>query len=461
MTERTPMRAAAEAVAQQLSRAGHLVYFAGGCVRDRLMGYPVKDIDIATSACPDEVLRLFPGSWAIGAAFGVVLVLRDGFSFEVATFRRDGDYRDGRRPDAVYFTDAREDALRRDFTMNGLFEEPFSEPPGRIVDYVEGVADLEAGILRAIGDPDRRFEEDSLRLMRAVRFAVTREVRMEPETYASVCRNAGLLARISPERIREELDKILLSPRRREGVGVLVETGLMKHIIPEVYGMIGCGQPPQWHPEGDVYTHTMMMLEALGEDGAPVSVELALGVLLHDIGKPACREVDETGRIRFSGHDKEGAVMARSILRRLRYSNAVVDAVADMVERHMRFMHVQQMKKSTLRMFMSSPHFHEELELHRLDCLSSNGLMDNWQFIRDTRESYSREPLVPPPLATGRDLLALGLAPGPDFKKWLDRLQELQLEGTVRNRREALLMLGQIAAVDQNTLAEYLEKLAL
>lgn len=459
--ERTPMRAAAEAVARSLARAGHLVYFAGGCVRDRLMGYPVKDIDIATSARPDEVLRLFPGSWEVGAAFGVVLVLHKGFCFEVATFRRDGNYSDGRRPDAVYFTDAREDARRRDFTMNGLFEEPFSDPPGGIVDYVDGVADIEAGILRAIGNPDCRFEEDSLRLMRAVRFAVTREVAMEAETYASVCRNSGLLARIAPERIREELDRILLAPRRRAGVEMLVETGLMKHIIPEVYAMVDCGQPPQWHPEGDVYTHTLMMLEALGTDGGPVSLELALAVLLHDIGKPACREVDETGRIRFSGHDKEGAALARVILRRLKYSNAVVDAVADMVERHMRFMHVRQMKKSTLRMFMNSPFFQDELELHRLDCLSSNGLMDNWQFVRDARESYRQEPLVPPPLMTGRDLMALGFSPGPDFKKWLSHIQELQLEGTLRNRREALLRLGQIAPVDQNTLAEYLEKLAL
>ena len=274
--ERTPMREAAEAVARLLARAGHLVYFAGGCVRDRLMGYPVKDIDIATSARPDEVLRLFPGSWEVGAAFGVVLVLHKGFCFEVATFRRDGNYSDGRRPDAVYFTDAREDARRRDFTMNGLFEEPFSDPPGGIVDYVDGMPDIEAGILRAIGNPDCRFEEDSLRLMRAVRFAITREVIMEEETYASVCRNSGLLARIAPERIREELDRILLAPRRRAGVEMLVETGLMKHIIPEVYGMVGCGQPPQWHPEGDVYTHTLMMLEALGTGGGPVSLELAL-----------------------------------------------------------------------------------------------------------------------------------------------------------------------------------------
>ena len=428
------LRKAAEDVARVLSGAGHTVYFVGGCVRDRLLGYSVKDIDIATSARPDEVLRLFPDAWEVGAAFGVMLVRREGFSFEVATFRRDGSYRDGRRPEAVCFTDAEEDARRRDFTMNGLFEDPFSLPPGRVVDYVGGVEDIRARVLRCIGEPDRRFEEDSLRLMRA---------------------------RISPERIREELDRILLSPGRKRGVEMLVETGLMKHVIPEIYDMIGCTQPPQWHPEGDVYTHTLMMLDALGRDGSPVSLELALGVLLHDIGKPPCRQVDETGRIRFSGHDKEGSSMARVILRRLKYSNAVVDAVCSMVERHMRFINVRQMRKSTLRMFMNAPHFRDELELHRLDCLSSNGLMDNWQFVRDFMDSYRNAPLVPPPLVTGRDLVNLGLSPGPDFGKWLSRLQELQLEGTLRTREEALLQLEQIAPVEQNALAEYLKKLAL
>lgn len=459
--ENIPLRKAAEEVARALAGAGYAVYFVGGCVRDRLLGYPLKDIDIATSARPDEVLRLFPDGREAGAAFGVVLVRHGFFSFEVATFRRDGSYRDGRRPESVCFTDAEEDARRRDFTMNGLFEDPFSEPPGRVVDYVGGMADIRARVLRCIGEPDRRFQEDSLRLLRAVRFAVSRGMQVERETCASICRNAPLLARISPERIRDELDRILLSPGRRRGVEMLVETGLMRYVIPEVYGMIGCSQPPQWHPEGDVYVHTLMMLDALGRDGGEVSLELALGVLLHDIGKPPCRRVDETGRIRFSCHDREGASMARAILRRLKYSNAVVDAVCSMVERHMRFMNVRQMKKSTLRMFMSAPHFREELELHRLDCLSSNGLLDNWQFVREALESYRNAPLMPPPLATGRDLVNLGLSPGPDFGKWLSRLRELQLEGAFQTRKEALLLLGQIARVEQNTLAEYLKKLAL
>lgn len=455
------MRSAAEAVARCLARNGHVVYFAGGCVRDRLMGCSVKDIDIATSALPDEVLRLFPHAHGVGAAFGVVLVPQSGYCFEVATFRRDGAYLDGRRPESVAFTDAREDALRRDFTMNGLFEDPFSTPPGNVVDYVDGIKDLNNKVLRAIGDPDMRFQEDSLRLMRAVRFTVSRQVVMDEATYDSVCRNAHLLPRIAPERIKDELDKILLSERPGDGVRMLVATGLMQYIIPEIHALIACEQPPQWHPEGDVYTHTLMMLDAMGCGEGPISLELALAVLLHDIGKPSCREVDSTGRIRFSGHDKAGAELAGIILKRLKYSNAVIDTVSLMVERHMRFMHVKSMKKSTLRMFMSSPCFEDELELHRLDCQASNGLLDNWEFVRDAMLSYRDEPLIPPPLVKGKDLMALGLLPGPAFGPWLDQVRELQLEGTVRDRRAALLLLGEIAGIDENTLAEYLEKLSL
>lgn len=452
------MRAAAEDVARRLAEEGHVVYFAGGCVRDRLMGFPVKDIDLATSARPWEVLRLFPGARGVGISFGVVLVRHQGFSFEVATFRRDGEYRDGRRPETVAFTDAREDALRRDFTINGLFEDPFSGPPGNIVDYVGGLEDIRRRVLRAVGVADRRFEEDSLRLMRAVRFAVTKQVDMKPSTYDAVCRNAPLLARIAPERIREELDRILLSPARRQGIEMLMQTGLMRHVIPEMYALAGCEQPPQWHPEGDVYTHTMMMLGGLGGEG--VSLELALAVMLHDIGKPPCFHLDETGRIRFSGHDKAGRDMVCDILKRLKYPNAVVDAVSFMVGRHMKFMHVQEMKKATLRRFMSAPTFPDELELHRQDCLASNKLMDNWQFVRQAQEGYRDEPLMPEPFVTGHDLLALGLKPGPEFGVWLARLRDGQLEGTLNNRREALLKLGQIAPVEQNALAEYLQMLS-
>ncbi len=455
------MRTAATKVARILADAGYTAYFVGGCVRDRLMGYPVKDMDIATSATPDEVMKLFPGAGEVGVSFGVVLAHMDGYVFEVATFRKDGEYADGRRPESVCFTDAQEDAARRDFTMNGLFEDPFSDPPGRIVDYVGGMADLRDGLLRAIGEPDRRFAEDSLRLMRAVRFAVTRQVRVEETTWRSIRSNAALLACIAPERIQMELNKILLSAHRRRGIEMLVETGLMRHIIPEIYALIGCEQPPQWHPEGDVFIHTMLMLEMLGQDGRPVSLELALAALLHDIGKPACFEREPTGRIRFSGHDKEGAAMTAEILRRLKYSNDTVETVTAMVERHMRFMNVQKMKKSTLRRFMASAFFEDELELHRVDCLSSNGLTDNWLYVRNAKMDYVEEPFLPPPLVGGRDLIALGFTPGPKFKEWITCVQDAQLEGEVRTRRQALLKLGEITAVEQNTLAEYLEKLAL
>ncbi len=457
------MRKAAEKVARALVDAGYTAYFVGGCVRDRLMGFTVKDIDIATSATPDEVKQLFPDAGEVGVSFGVVLVRQDGYVFEVATFRKDGEYTDGRRPDSVCFTGAKEDAERRDFTMNGLFEDPFSDSPGRIVDYVGGVDDIRTGLLRAIGEPDRRFEEDSLRLMRAVRFTVTREVEVEPATWQAICRNADLLARIAPERIQMELSRILLSPQRARGVKMLVESGLMRHIIPEIYAMIGCEQPPQWHPEGDVYTHTMLMLESLGQDGREVSLELALSVLLHDIGKPPLFEVDETGRIRFSGHDKLGATMAEEILRRLKYPNYTVETVSAMVGKHMRFMHVQDMKKSKLRLFMSSPYFDDELELHRLDCLSSNRMMENWEFVKNALSTFTAaaEPVLPAPLVMGRDLIALGLTPGPQFSQWLTQLQEYQLEGEVTNRREALLKLAEIAPVEQNTLEVYLQKLAL
>lgn len=459
--DKDSLRSAAESVASVLAKAGYSVYFVGGCVRDRLLGCPIKDIDIATSALPDEVLKLFPVAWKVGASFGVVLVRHGGFSFEVATFRKDGSYKDGRHPETVCFSGAEEDARRRDFTMNGLFEDPFSKPPGRVVDYVGGMEDIHNRILRCIGCPDLRFEEDSLRLMRAVRFAVTRNLQIEKETYASIGKNAHLLARIAPERIQEELCRILTSPCRKSGVQMLVETGLMKHIIPEIYDLIGCTQPPQWHPEGDVYTHTMMMLDELGRDGKNVSLELVLGVLLHDIGKPICRQIDETGRIRFSHHDKEGSRLARVILRRLKCSNAVVDAVCTMVDRHMHFMNVQKMKKSKLRLLMSSPVFLDELELHRLDCLASNGNLDNWRFLKEALASYREEPLMPPPLVNGRDLINLGLSPGPNFKNWLSQLQELQLEGAIRSKSDALLLLGQIAPVCQITLAEYMKKLAL
>lgn len=452
------LREAAEAVATKLSSHGYLVYFVGGCVRDRLLHLPVKDIDIATSARPEEVMQVFPHAKAVGASFGVVLVAWEGYLFEVATFRKDGKYEDGRRPINVEFSEDKEDALRRDFTVNALFESPID---GRIVDYVHGLDDLKSGILRAIGNPYERFQEDSLRLMRAVRFAISKGLTLEAETYKAICDQAHLLARIAPERIQMELRVILLSENRRRGIELLVETGLMKFIIPEVYEMIGCEQPKQWHPEGDVFVHTMLMLDELGREGAQVNEILALATLLHDIGKPATRSIDDDGRIRFSGHDKAGADCARHILNRLKYSNNVISGVTHIIERHMQFMNVTKMRKSRLRKFAGSEYIWDEIELHRVDCLSSNGNLENVVFLREVLARYHDEPVLPPPFVTGRDLINLGLKPCPEFKQWLQQILDSQLEGDVKTRKEALVLLSEIAPVEKNTLADYLQKQAL
>jgi tRNA nucleotidyltransferase/poly(A) polymerase len=434
-------REAATTLAMRLKAAGHTALFAGGCVRDRLLGHIPGDYDIATSAVPSEVLRLFPGSNEVGAHFGVVIARQGGQHVEIATFRTDGSYRDGRRPESVTFSTPEEDARRRDFTINGLFEEPET---GEVIDHIGGLADLKAGVIRAIGDPKARFSEDGLRLLRAVRFAARMGFGIEPATDAALRDCARLLDRISPERIRDEFSKILTSARRRAGIEHLVDTGLIRHFMPEVLPMIGCEQPPEWHPEGDVFTHTMIMLGMLAPD-APL--ELCLAVLLHDIAKPPCRTIDDdTGRIRFNGHDSAGALMAGDILRRLRYPNHVIDSVTAMVVRHMQFMNVRQMRVARLKRFMAAPDFELELELHRVDCASSNGFTDNHDFLTAKRGEFAAEPLIPPPLVTGADLIALGLKPGPRFKEILDAIQTEQLEGRLGDRDSALAFLGKLIA---------------
>lgn len=434
-------RDAALALAHSLTDSGYEALFAGGCVRDRLLGLEPKDYDIATSATPGDVVKLFPGASEVGAHFGVVIAKHCGHAVEIATFRTDGSYKDGRRPESVTFSTPEEDALRRDFTVNGLFERPDT---GEVIDYVGGMADLRAGVLRAIGDPTARFTEDGLRLLRALRFSTTMGFQIESVTWMAIHECAHLLARISPERIRDEFSKILTSPHRRKGVEMLVETGLMHHTIPEFLKTIGCEQPPEWHPEGDVYTHTIIMLEML-DPGAPL--ELCLAVLLHDIAKPPCQTFDkETGRIRFNGHDAMGAQMADAILRRLRYSNEVIAAVVPMVARHMQFMNVQQMRTAKLKRFMAAPTFDEEMELHRVDCGSSNGLTDNYDFLNKKVLEFASEPLIPAPLVTGRDLIGLGLVPGPRFKEILEAVQTEQLEGRILDREHALVYLKALAA---------------
>lgn len=430
----------ATSVAASLRDAGHQALFAGGCVRDGLMGVAPKDYDIATSARPDQVLEVFPGSNQVGAHFGVILVTRQKQAIEIATFRTDGTYHDGRRPESVSFSTPEHDALRRDFTINGLFEDPFS---GEIIDHVGGQQDLENKVIRCIGHPLKRFEEDALRLLRAVRFQARTGFRIHPETLAAMSECAPLLDQISIERIRDEFSAILSGPRRKDALKLLTQTRLIDQFLPELRDLIGCDQPPEWHPEGDVFTHTGIMLDMLQHD-APL--DLALAVLLHDIAKPPCRTVDPDGRIRFNGHDSMGAEMAENILRRLRYPNEIIESAGFMVSRHMQFMHVQKMKRSKLRRFIGADTFSKEMELHRVDCASSNGFTDNYQFLREKLDEFANEPVIPPPLVTGHDLIKLGLKPGPEFRRILEAVQTEQLEGRIHSKEEGIHWVKQFAS---------------
>lgn len=428
------MRAEAVRIVQTLVNAGHEAVWAGGCVRDMLRGVTPKDYDVATSARPEEVQKLFPRSQAVGAHFGVIIVVSRGEQFEIATFRRDGDYSDGRHPDTVEFTSAEGDAHRRDFTVNGLFYDPLKE---QVIDYVGGRADLERKLLRAIGNPRQRFQEDHLRLLRAVRFATVLGFEIETDTWRAVKEMAPAISKVSAERIRMELEKIFQHPERVRGFDLLVESGLMKEVLPEILVLQGCEQPPQFHPEGDVFVHTRIMLGLLPPDA---SLPLVLSVLLHDIAKPATFSRDPDGRIRFNNHDKLGAEMADGILRRLKFPNDVVEPVVEAVDRHMMFKDVQKMRVSRLKRFMAHEGFEDEMELHRVDCLSSNGFSDNYEFLRAKQVEFATEqkPLLPTPLVNGRDVLALGIPAGPRVGELLTAIQDLQLEGGLKTREEAL-----------------------
>lgn len=429
------MLAAATAILRTLRAAGHESLLAGGCVRDHLLGREPKDYDVATSATPAQVVALFPGALTVGAHFGVVIVRQDGHAIEVATFRTDGSYKDGRHPESVTFATAEEDAKRRDFTVNGLFRDPLED---RIIDHVGGRADLQAKLLRAIGDPDRRFAEDRLRLLRAVRFATVLGFEIEPATWQAVRTHAAAIATVSAERIRDELVKILLHPNRLRGFDLLVDSGLMARVLPEILTLRGVEQPPQWHPEGDVFVHTRLMLSLTP---AQASLPLVLAVLLHDIAKPATFAVDATGRIRFNGHDKLGAEMAEGILRRLKLPNDVIEPVTALVAHHMSFKDAQKMRTSTLKRMMARPTWPDELALHRLDCLGSNGQLDNLAFLQAKTEEFSRAPLIPPPLLTGRDLLRRGWQPGRRLGEALTAVQNAQLEGVVQTPEQAFAWL--------------------
>jgi len=423
----------ATSIVRRLHDAGHVAYFAGGCVRDMLREADAKDYDIATSARPEEVQRLFPRTVAVGAHFGVICVLEQGRQFEVATFRSDGAYIDGRHPQEVTFSSPREDAERRDFTVNGMFFDPIA---GEVIDFVGGRADLEKRLLRAIGDAPSRFREDRLRLLRAIRFAAVLDFEIDAATWEAVQKQAPEIRAVSAERIREELVRIFLSPNRVQGLDLLDQSGLLGQIIPEMLELKGCEQPPQFHPEGDVWVHTRRMLEMLPDQ---VSVPLVFAVLLHDIGKPRTYSMDPAeGRIRFNAHDKIGAGMARAILERLRFSGEEIEAAVEAVDQHMVFKDVQRMRVAKIRRFMARSGFEDEMELHRVDCQSSHAMLDNYTFLRAKQEEFANEPLIPPPLVNGDDLIALGWKPGPKFKEVLDAVQTRQLEGTLKTREEAL-----------------------
>jgi poly(A) polymerase len=432
MKAASPMEQTARNVASRLREAGHVAYFAGGCVRDLIRGKEAKDFDIATDATPDVVQKLFPRTYAVGAHFGVIVVLENGFQFEVATFRTDDSYVDGRRPVSVQFASPEEDARRRDFTINGMFFDPVAD---RVIDFVGGQSDLEAKLLRAIGVPAERFAEDRLRMLRAVRFATVLDFKIEEATWSALLEGAPEITQISAERIRDELVKIFLSPHRLRGWDLLDESGLMRAVLPELEAMKGVQQPPQFHPEGDVFMHTRLMLSLLPES---VSVPLVFSVLLHDVAKPLTSTVDETGRIRFSGHDKLGAEMTEQIMERLRFSRAEIDATAEMVRQHMVFKDVPKMRVAKLKRFMARPTFQEELELHRVDCEGSHQMLDNYEFLLGKQTEFANEPIIPPPLVRGEDLIALGLRPGPKFGEILEAVETRQLEGGLRDRDEAL-----------------------
>jgi poly(A) polymerase len=426
----------------ELRAAGYEAYLAGGCVRDLLLGRAPKDYDVATSATPDVVLGLFPRTFAVGAHFGVVLVADghgDGYTVtEVATFRSDGAYSDGRHPDAVKYTkSAAEDVRRRDFTINGLLLDPMQDTKdlrSAVIDHVDGLVDLEAGVVRAIGRPELRFEEDHLRMLRGVRFAARFGFELEAGTAAAIRSLAAKTAAVSRERVRDELTKMLTEGHARRAFELLDETGLLAEVLPEVAKMKGIAQPPQFHPEGDVWTHTLLLLDQL-EPGCPLT--LAWGALLHDVGKPPTfRQAPD--RIRFDGHVEVGVAMSAEICRRFRFSNEETRQILALVENHMRFADAQRMKASTLKRFFRLENFDQHLALHRMDCLAGSGNLDHWEFVRERYLAMPEEAVRPEPLITGRELIAAGYKPGAGFKEMLRAVEDAQLEGAIATADGAL-----------------------
>jgi poly(A) polymerase len=437
-----PDGAAALRIVRRLRSAGFEAAFVGGCVRDLLLGRAPKEFDVATSATPDEVEGLFRRTIEVGKAFGVVRVREEvegvATETEVATFRADVAYVDGRRPQEVRFTTAREDAERRDFTVNGLFLDPET---GEITDYVGGRGDLDARILRAIGDPQRRFEEDKLRILRAIRFAATGPFEIERATWDAVCRMAGEIRVVSWERIREELSRILVSGRAAHGFRLLHESGVLDVILPEIRALEGVEQPPEFHPEGDVWVHTLLALEEMDRT-PPHDLVLALGVLFHDVGKPPtftqADPADPASRIRFDGHARVGSLMTADILRRLKFSNDVIAAVTGLVDRHMAFVDIRRWREAKVRRFLTGEDAERHLALHRIDCLACHRRLDSWEWSSARRAGYLAEPPLPPRLVSGDDLLAAGWAPGPELGKVLAMIDDERLEGRLTTKAEAI-----------------------
>ena len=426
-----------------LHKEKHQAYFVGGCVRDRLLGLAPKDFDISTDARPEDILRYFPTGRFVGEQFGVILIphpTAPDVNVEVATFRSEGIYKDGRRPEVVHFeTDPRADVERRDFTINALLEDP--QAPGsledRVIDYVGGLTDLRRGFIRAIGAPQRRFAEDHLRLLRAVRFAARLSFEIEPQTREAIRRSAADIQKTAAERVRDELVRILTEGGQRRGVELLDDTGVLVQVLPELKACQGVDQPPQFHPEGDVYKHVLLMLELLKEP----SRTLSMGVILHDIGKPATFRIAD--RIRFDGHVEVGVAISDGILKRLKFSNNETQLILALVANHMKFKDIQQMRESTLKRFLRLPNFEEHLELHRVDSLASNGNLESYNFAREKRAEFGEERIRPPRLISGNDLIELGFQPSQHFGTVLEEVETGQLEGTLTTK-EAALELAQL-----------------
>jgi len=434
---------AARVVAECLRQLGHEAFLVGGCVRDRLMGNEPNDADVATSAVPDVVMQIFPRTHAVGAAFGVVLVVEtvdeEDEVVEVATFRRDGGYSDGRRPNSVSFCQAEEDVRRRDFTINGLL---FDLDKEEVIDFVGGLGDLEASVVRAIGDPEQRFAEDRLRMLRAVRFAARFGFGMEIKTAKAIWRNAAAICDVSQERIFKEIDGMLRSRNPEQAFRQMKDLRLLEHAFPEIHAMVGCTQPPEFHPEGDVFEHTMLLLREVGK--MPVEARhdaLAWAVLLHDVGKPPAAEPREDGQNRFRHHAKLGTELSETILRRFGCSREFIMTICDAVAVHMKLADAPKMKKSKVRRILGHPEIMLHLALHRLDCMHSSGNGESFEFLVNARAEYLVEPAVPPPLLRGKDLIERGFKPGPEIGAILREAEELQLEDKLEDREQALVWL--------------------